>query len=277
MPSAELDNHEDLPATTRSGLDHHDSGGSDDNSDWVEWLEDDTPVAPLTPARSTSPPPFHYNHRDINRERNKNGTAISELGEVSETSPLLQRHRRYSFGGRSETNALGEPQPDAEDDKPVSWRSLPKKRQLAILTLARLSEPLAQTSLQAYMFYQLKSFNPALPDSTISAQTGILQGAFTAAQFFTAIIWGRLADTDTFGRKRVLLIGLSGTCLSCVGFGFSKSFVAAAVFRTLGGALNSNVGVMRTMISEIIEEKKYVILHSELLKGRPYIYIELRL
>lgn len=43
---------------------------------------------------------------------------------------------------------------------PVKWRDLPSKKQLAILIIARLSEPLSQTSLQAYMFYQLKSFNP---------------------------------------------------------------------------------------------------------------------
>ncbi|KAI9369766.1 hypothetical protein BJX61DRAFT_536166 [Aspergillus egyptiacus] len=146
---------------------------------------------------------------------------------------------------------------EAPSEKPVTWSSLPKKGQLAILTIARLSEPLTQTSLQAYLFYQLRSFDPSLPESTISTQAGILQGTFTAAQFLTAVLWGRLADTSWMGRKRVLLIGLLGTCISCLGFGFSRSFVEAAVFRTLGGMLNSNVGVMRTMISEIIEEKKY--------------------
>ncbi|KAL4946638.1 hypothetical protein BDV06DRAFT_208547 [Aspergillus oleicola] len=143
------------------------------------------------------------------------------------------------------------------DEKPVTWSSLPNKGQLAILTIARLSEPLTQTSLQAYLFYQLRSFDPSLPESTISTQAGILQGSFTAAQFLTAVVWGRLADSEVMGRKRVLLIGLLGTCISCLGFGFSRSFASAAVFRTLGGALNSNVGVMRTMISEIIEEKKF--------------------
>lgn len=107
------------------------------------------------------------------------------------------------------------------------------------------------------MFYQLKSFDPSLPDSTISSQAGLLQGSFTAAQFVTAILWGRLADSERMGRKRVLLIGLIGTCLSCVGFGFSRSFYQAAIFRTLGGALNGNVGVMRTMISEIVKEKRF--------------------
>lgn len=145
---------------------------------------------------------------------------------------------------------------EAPSEKPVTWSSLPNKSQLAILTIARLSEPLTQTSLQAYLFYQLRSFDPSLPESTIATQAGILQGSFTAAQFLTAVLWGRLADSAWMGRKRVLLIGLLGTCISSLGFGFSRSFAAAAVFRTLGGALNSNVGVMRTMISEIIEEKK---------------------
>ncbi|KAL1637470.1 hypothetical protein SLS56_000608 [Neofusicoccum ribis] len=148
-------------------------------------------------------------------------------------------------------------QAERAKDKPVTWRSLPRKDQLVILTLARLSEPLTQTSLQAYMFYQLKSFDPSLPDSTISSQAGILQGAFTATQFVTAIAWGRVADSEWAGRKKVILIGLLGTAISALGFGFSKTFATAVVFRCLGGALNGNVGVMRTMIAEIIKEKKY--------------------
>lgn len=177
------------------------------------------------------------------------------------SSPLITNHRRFPSADEDDSDddhdgILG---PAIEvREKPVTWSSLPKKGQLAILTFARLSEPLTQTSLQAYMFYQLKSFDPSLPDSAISAQAGILQGSFTAAQFLTAVWWGRLADAEWMGRKRVLLIGLLGTCISCLGFGFSRSFAAAAVFRTLGGVLNSNVGVMRTLIAEIIVEKKYV-------------------
>jgi hypothetical protein len=143
------------------------------------------------------------------------------------------------------------------DEKPVTWRSLPRKDQLVVLTLARLSEPLTQTSLSAHMFYQLKSFDTSLPDSTIASQGGILQASFPAAQFITAVLWGRAADMDWTGRKRVLLIGLFGTCLSCLGFGFATSFKQAMFFRIIGGAVNGNIGVMRTMISEIIKEKKY--------------------
>lgn len=217
------------------------------------------------PSRMDSPPTNLSSDSDENTDTaifDGNSPQARRLGHA----PLLTNHRRIPSADEDvsddENDHDGVLDHGPKEEKPVTWMSLPKKGQLAILTFARLSEPLTQTSLQAYMFYQLKSFDPSLPDSKISAQAGILQGSFTAAQFLTAVWWGRLADAGWMGRKRVLLIGLMGTCISCLGFGFSRSFVSAAVFRTLGGVLNSNVGVMRTMIAEIIAEKKYVLQQS---------------
>jgi MFS family permease len=148
-------------------------------------------------------------------------------------------------------------QSSSAKEPPVTWRSLPNKGQLAVLTAARLSEPLTERSLSAYMFYQLKSFDGTLPDSTIAWQGGMLTASFAAAQFLTAVWWGRAADNASIGRKRVLLVGLFGTTVSCIGVGFSRTFISALIFRMMAGALNGNVGVMRTMISEIIKEKKF--------------------
>lgn len=142
-------------------------------------------------------------------------------------------------------------------EEPVTWMSLPNKGQLAVLTIARLSEPLSERSLAAYMFFQLKWFDPTLPDSTIASQGGLLTAAFAAAQFLTAVWWGRAADTPWIGRKKVLLVGLTGTAIASIGVGFSKTFYQAFFFRALAGALNGNIGVMRTMLSEIIKEKRY--------------------
>jgi MFS family permease len=61
------------------------------------------------------------------------------------------------------------------------------------------------------MFYQLRSFDESLPDSTIAAQAGMMAAGFTGAQFMTAMMWGRISDSDRGGRKMVILIGLSGT------------------------------------------------------------------
>ena len=195
-------------------------------------------------------------------------TIIYEEQPAVSKAPVIAEYQRFPSVDEDEQQDAGDAgsnngdsnQTDrtTDDSKPVTWASLPKKGQLTILTLARLSEPLTQTSLQSYIFYQLKSFDSSLSDSTISWQAGILQGSFTAAQFLTAVWWGRLADMECVGRKKVLLIGLMGSCISCLGFGFSKSFLSVVIFRTMGGMLNSNVGVMRTMIAEIIEEKKRV-------------------
>ncbi|KAJ5063618.1 major facilitator superfamily domain-containing protein [Bipolaris maydis] len=142
-------------------------------------------------------------------------------------------------------------------NRPVSWSALPRKDQLFVLVLARFSEPLTQTSLGAYLYYQLQSFDPSLSESTLSYQAGIIGATFPATQFLTAILWGRFSDSEYGGRKRTIYLGLVGTMLSTIGFGFSHNFAMAVFFRSLGGIVNGNIGVMRTMISEIIKEKKF--------------------
>lgn len=137
----------------------------------------------------------------------------------------------------------------------AKWKDIPHKDQITVLVLARVVEPIVQTSLTAYMFHQLQSFDSSLPDSTIAWQAGVLQASFSGAQTLTSWYWGRAADT--YGRKAVLLFGSFGTLISCIGFGLSTSFVSALIFRLLGGLVNGNIPVMRTMVSEIVKEKKY--------------------
>lgn len=127
---------------------------------------------------------------------------------------------------------------------PVTWMSLPRKDQLLILFLSRFVDFLQVASLQAYVFYQLKTFDDSLTDAHISQQAGILQGCFTGAQVMTAILWGKAADATWCGRKRVLVIGLAGTAISCLGYGFATTFAWAAFWRVFGGAINGTVGIM---------------------------------
>ena len=127
---------------------------------------------------------------------------------------------------------------------PVTWTDLPHKDQIFLLFLGRFVDFLQLASLQAYVFYQLRNMDQELSDSQIAQQAGLLQGCFTGAQVCTAFLWGKAADARWCGRKRVLVIGLSGTALSCVGYGFATTFFWAAFWRALGGATNGTVGVM---------------------------------
>lgn len=202
--------------------------------------------------------------------------SVSTLPWLGDNSKTLATHTeeslekydtppRYSLEGSDtldvdEKNEIGSDSSsvnECDKEKPASWSSLPRKNQLCILAFARLAEPIVQTSINSYMFFMLQSFDPSLSDSTISSQAGILGAGFTGAQCLTAIIWGHMADRASVGRKNVLIIGLLGTLVSTVGFGFSRSFGTALFFRLLGGSLNGNVSVLRTMTSEIVREKKY--------------------
>jgi MFS family permease len=169
------------------------------------------------------------------------------MPEASDQTPLLQ-------------GPEGRPRPveTSTETRAVSWRSLPNKGQLAVILLARLAEPLSERSLASYLFYQLRWFNPDLEPSEIPKQVGYITAVFAAAQCLTSMWWGRAADNPRLGRKRVLLIGLGGSALSALGMGFSTSLSAAFFFRFCAGALNGNIGVLRTMVSEIVPEKRYV-------------------
>ncbi|GKT49039.1 uncharacterized protein ColSpa_09220 [Colletotrichum spaethianum] len=217
----------------------------------------------MSSRRTEDEPVLQHHDEDADTEREEDGDGYSD-DDADEDTPMLGHadgalEADVDVANAPLSSSANLPVPPVKPDKPkpVAWRDLPKKQQLMVITLTRLSEPLVQTSLQSYMFYQLKWFDPSLPDSVISSQAGILHASFTAAQFITAMVWGRLADSKRFGRKTVLMIGLLGTCFSCVGFGFSRSFAQALVFRCIGGATNGNVGVLRTMISEIVREKKF--------------------
>lgn len=153
--------------------------------------------------------------------------------------PLSPSHSHFDFGNDEESQ-----ESEVKKPEPVTWMSLPRKDQLAILFLCRVVDFLQVASIQAYVFYQLKSFDPELSDSTISTQAGILQGCFTGAQVLTAILWGKAADASWCGRKLVLMIGLGGTAISCLGYGFATSFFWAAFWRAFGGGINGTVGIM---------------------------------
>ncbi|KAL4892487.1 major facilitator superfamily domain-containing protein [Aspergillus ambiguus] len=144
-----------------------------------------------------------------------------------------------------------------QKNKSVTWSSLPNKRQLAVLTLLKISEGMSRRSYSAFLFHQLKWFDPSLPDSTISSQAGIIQGSSTAIQIFSATLLGRLADTALIGRKNTLMIGLIGFAISSIGLAFSRNFITAAISLAVGGAVNGNAGLIRTILAETLTEKKY--------------------
>src|SRR5579862_474675 len=159
-------------------------------------------------------------------------------------------------GEGTSSSSLGRHDERRQHDK-VTWLSLPRKPQLLVLALCRLSEPLSNTCLLPYLYYLVHSLqSPAgTTPSQISRQAGLLVASFALAQFATSMLWGRLADV--LGRKPVIVLGLLMSITANLGFGFGRSIAAVMAWRVVAGVGNGNIGVMRTMTAEIVREKKY--------------------
>ena len=158
--------------------------------------------------------------------------------------------------------SASEQKPLPRANTPVAWRDLPNKRQLFVLGLCRLSEPLSNTVLLPFIFYLLRSIVAPGSDAPtneqhkqISQLSGVLVAVFPLAQLVTSMLWARWADT--YGRRPIILGALLVSAISNLGFGFSRSFWALMLWRTLAGLANGNVGVMRAMTAEIVKERKY--------------------
>lgn len=91
-------------------------------------------------------------------------------------------------------------------------------------------------SIFPYIYFMIESFHLTDNEDQISLYAGLVTSAFAFAEFSTGVLWGRLSDR--IGRKPVLMVGLIGTLLSMLAFGFASSLPIALLGRALGGALN---------------------------------------
>ncbi|KAK6536174.1 hypothetical protein TWF281_000420 [Arthrobotrys megalospora] len=155
----------------------------------------------------------------------------------------------------SSASESGSKDQDDIDDENIGWMSLPRKKQLIILALCRLSEPITATSLLSYVYYFIKSLPDADTPEEISRRAGVMVAAFSICQFVTGMIWGRLSDV--YGRKPIVVMGLFGSALASLGLAFSKNFYWAVAMRMVSGGANATTGVLRTIVAELIKEKKY--------------------
>eukprot|EP00668_Euglena_longa_P030083 GGOE01037490.1.p1 GENE.GGOE01037490.1~~GGOE01037490.1.p1 ORF type:complete len:264 (+),score=49.48 GGOE01037490.1:56-847(+) len=100
--------------------------------------------------------------------------------------------------------------------------------------------------------FMVEDFFPTLDPSEVGYYSGYLVAAYFVGQFVGGMVWGHLSDR--FGRRPIIISGLLSTSLSVALFAFSPNYYQAVAARFLWGALNGNIGVVKTYLSEVCDD-----------------------
>jgi len=110
---------------------------------------------------------------------------------------------------------------------------------------------LALTSVFPYLPEMIASFG--VEKNEVARWAGFTGAIFSVTQSCTAVAWGRASDK--IGRKPTILMGLASTMICFVIWGMCTSLPMAITVRAIMGGGNGNVGIIRTMVAEMVPER----------------------
>ncbi len=77
---------------------------------------------------------------------------------------------------------------------------------------------------------------------------GAIVGIYSIMQFFFAPVWGRLSDR--IGRRPVILISLTASCIGYALFGLARSLSVLFISRLIAGVGGANIGTAQAYIAD---------------------------
>lgn len=104
----------------------------------------------------------------------------------------------------------------------------------------------------SFLPFMVEYYFPFLTKAELGYYAGILGSAFSGGSLIGNVLWGVVSDR--YGRRPALLLGLTGTAVCALAFGFAPTFWFAVSFRFLWGLLNGNVGVAKTYLAEVSDD-----------------------
>ncbi|KIJ65162.1 hypothetical protein HYDPIDRAFT_131492 [Hydnomerulius pinastri MD-312] len=153
---------------------------------------------------------------------------------TDEETPLLSQHSEDVRGA------------NAKKRTPLPWR------QFSILLMLQVSEPITSQVISPFLPQLIRDIGITNgEDSRVGYYVGLMHSLFFLTEACTIFHWSRISDQ--IGRKPVLLTGLFGLSASMFCFGLARTFWGLVLSRCLNGALNGNIGIMKSMVAEITD------------------------
>ncbi|KAI9460709.1 MFS general substrate transporter [Russula earlei] len=129
--------------------------------------------------------------------------------------------------------------------------------QISVLVVPWIAESIVAHSISPYINQLVRELPIVGGDGRrVGYYTGIIISLHFVAEAVTSFHWNRLSDH--IGRKPVFLMCLTGTIISIVLFGLSRSFLALVLSRCLHGAMKGHIGVVKSVMAELTDETNIV-------------------
>ncbi|KAJ7056706.1 major facilitator superfamily domain-containing protein [Mycena amicta] len=152
----------------------------------------------------------------------------------------------------TEQTALLQAQPTKQTQKQKQKRTPLPMKQLSIIMLIQICEPLASQSIYPYINQLISELDITGGDEKkVGYYAGMVEALFFLTEALVILQWSRASDV--IGRKPILLVGLFGTAVSILSFGLSRTFLGLVISRCLCGLLNGNVGVMKSTLGDLTD------------------------
>lgn len=117
-----------------------------------------------------------------------------------------------------------------------------KKTSLAVLFLTVFIDLIGFGMVIPFLSYYAREYGAS------GKVVGAVVGVYSIMQFFFAPVWGRLSDR--IGRRPVILISLTASCLGYFLFAFARSLTVLFVSRIVAGAGGANIGTAQAYIAD---------------------------
>ncbi|KAL9240062.1 hypothetical protein vseg_014323 [Gypsophila vaccaria] len=115
--------------------------------------------------------------------------------------------------------------------------------------IVTLTSALSISSIFPFLYYMTRDFNIAKREEDISFYAGFVGCALLVGRFFTAVLWGIIADR--YGRKPVMIISTMAVVIFNATFGLSTTYWMAITSRFLLGAFCGTLGPIRAYVTEV--------------------------
>lgn len=167
------------------------------------------------------------------------------MTDTNEMKELREEESMHKEEGIAEDDHIKEEPPPAPAMTPLPYKKV------FIGAMIWFIDWFNGSSLATFVGFMVLDFGMATTKAEVGYYSGFISSTYYFSQFLSSFWWGKISDK--VGRRPILIIGLLGSLISTVAFGFSTSFGFAIAARSLNGLLNSNSGIVKTYVAEITD------------------------